>query len=85
MAMERAIALARSPDVLTGGDLLLDEAEPRPRAEPTGNAEHDALLDALARAHGNQTEAAKILGVSRRTVVNRIEKYGVGRPRKGGA
>jgi transcriptional regulator with PAS, ATPase and Fis domain len=85
MAMERAIALARSPEVLTGGDLLLDDAETRPRAESTGDAEHDALLDALARAHGNQTEAAKILGVSRRTVVNRMEKYGVGRPRKGGA
>ena len=42
----------------------------------------EALIDALARAGGNQTEAAKLLGVSRRTFINRVEHFQVPRPRK---
>jgi DNA-binding protein Fis len=38
----------------------------------------------LARSAGNQSVAAKALGVSRRTLIRRIEEYGIGRPRKGG-
>jgi two-component system, NtrC family, response regulator AtoC len=40
------------------------------------------VMDALVRARGNQTEAAKLLGVSRRTLINKIEAYGIDRPRK---
>jgi two-component system, NtrC family, response regulator HydG len=39
--------------------------------------EKQALLDALKQAEGNQTRAAKILGVNRVTVWNRIRKYGI--------
>lgn len=35
------------------------------------------LLDALSRAAGNQSEAARLLGVSRVTVWNRMKKYDV--------
>ena len=35
------------------------------------------LLEALAQAQGNQSEAARILGVSRVTVWNRMKRFGV--------
>jgi two-component system response regulator AtoC len=40
------------------------------------------IRDALERAGGNQKDAAKLLGVSRRTLINRLEQYGIARPRK---
>jgi transcriptional regulator with PAS, ATPase and Fis domain len=39
--------------------------------------EKKALLDALRRSGGNQSRAAKILGVHRMTVFNRMRKYGI--------
>jgi DNA-binding NtrC family response regulator len=44
--------------------------------------ERELIKDALARADGNQTRAAKLLGISRRTLISRIEDYGLPRPRK---
>jgi transcriptional regulator of acetoin/glycerol metabolism len=35
------------------------------------------LVEALRRANGNQTRAARLLGVNRVTVWNRMRKYGV--------
>jgi PAS domain S-box-containing protein len=42
-----------------------------------GMTEKQQLLNALQQADGNQTKAAKILGVSRITVWKRIKKYGI--------
>ncbi len=42
-----------------------------------GVSEKEALVDALQQADGNQTRAAKILGVSRITVWKRIKKHGI--------
>ncbi|MFZ5426116.1 MAG: sigma-54 interaction domain-containing protein [Thermodesulfobacteriota bacterium] len=42
-----------------------------------GAAERQALVDALRRTGGNKTQAARILGVTRLTVQNRMRKYGV--------
>jgi transcriptional regulator of acetoin/glycerol metabolism len=36
-----------------------------------------ALINALKQANGNLSQAAKILGVKRGTVWNRIKKYGI--------
>ena len=47
--------------------------------------ERQRILDALASCAGNQTAAAKLLGVSRRMLVNRLNVYGIPRPRKGRA
>ena len=44
--------------------------------------EKQQILMALERTSGNQKEAAKLLGVSRRTLINKIEAYGIARPRK---
>jgi DNA-binding NtrC family response regulator len=44
--------------------------------------EKQQILGALEKTSGNQKEAAKILGISRRTLINKIEAYGIARPRK---
>ncbi|MBX3264261.1 MAG: sigma 54-interacting transcriptional regulator [Labilithrix sp.] len=44
--------------------------------------EKQQILQALEKTSGNQKEAAKVLGVSRRTLINKIEAYGIARPRK---
>jgi DNA-binding NtrC family response regulator len=44
--------------------------------------ERTQILSALEKTSGNQKEAAKLLGISRRTLINKIEAYGIARPRK---
>jgi two-component system response regulator AtoC len=44
--------------------------------------ERQQILGALEKTSGNQKEAAKLLGISRRTLINKIEAYGIARPRK---
>jgi DNA-binding NtrC family response regulator len=44
--------------------------------------ERQRVLAALASCGGNQTRAAKLLGFSRRTLVNRLREYNLPRPKK---
>jgi two-component system response regulator AtoC len=44
--------------------------------------ERDAIIRALDACAGNQTKAAQLLGIGRRTLINRIERYGLPRPKK---
>jgi len=53
--------------------------ETPPDAAPS---ERDRIIDALVRAGGNQTEAARLLGMSRRTLINRVIQFQIPRPRK---
>jgi len=46
-------------------------------------AEQQKILDALNACGGNQTRAAQNLGISRRTLINRLDEFQVPRPRKG--
>jgi two-component system, NtrC family, response regulator AtoC len=53
-------------------------AAPRPPSE-----EFQRIIDALRRSAGNQTAAAALLGISRRTLLHRLDEYGLPRPCKG--
>jgi two-component system response regulator AtoC len=89
--LERATIVAEDERIMAA-DLGLARGKPRavaapaPPAAPTGEAEPPKLMaelerDALARAlekwKGNRTKAAEELGISRRTVLNKIKQYGL--------
>jgi transcriptional regulator with PAS, ATPase and Fis domain len=46
------------------------------------SAERERIIAALAKCGGNQTEAARLLGISRGTLVSRLAEYRIPRPRK---
>ena len=48
-----------------------------PPLKPLDEMERDALVRALAKWNGNRTKAAEELGLSRRTVHNKIKQYGL--------
>ena len=57
--------------------------------DPTGvialevpEAERRRIIDALEQCAGNQTQAARMLGISRRTLVYRLTEYNLPRPRR---
>jgi two-component system, NtrC family, response regulator AtoC len=53
-----------------------------PGRQPMAAAERRQILDALDRCAGNQTRAAEMLGISRRTLVTRLNEFDIPRPRK---
>ncbi|WP_437521408.1 sigma 54-interacting transcriptional regulator [Sorangium sp. So ce726] len=53
-----------------------------PQALASDPDERQRIVEALEKCVGNQTYAAKMLGISRRTLVSKIEKYNLPRPRK---
>jgi two-component system response regulator AtoC len=65
---------------------LLREVETRRDATPapaaTASPERVRILDALERSAGNQTRAARLLGMSRGTLIARLDELGLPRPRK---
>jgi len=91
--MERALALAAGGAVRAEHlrfDPVVPPSAPPPDAPEKprtlrldGDAEKKLILEALAAAGGNQSRASEILGVSRRTLMNRMDQYGITRPRKG--
>jgi two-component system response regulator AtoC len=86
-AMERAAVLVAGDEV---GDALARELLPRAAApqapEPPATLDLDAavsdverrtILRALAAAHDNKVEAARLLGIGERTLWTKLKKYGL--------
>ncbi len=57
----------------------LPHADSAPAGPPD---ERQRIVDALAACAGNQSRAAKVLGISRRTLVARLDDYKIPRPKK---
>lgn len=89
--IERCIALSRSEDI--GLDLLparlRDPATPAARSSLKDDVrrqqrrlERERIIRALEENGWNQTRTARALGISRRTLINRLDEYNLPRPRK---
>ncbi|HSR98207.1 MAG TPA: sigma 54-interacting transcriptional regulator [Kofleriaceae bacterium] len=67
----------------------MEDRTPDPTSDPMGStlpppdssSERQRILDALESCAGNQTRAAKLLGISLRTLVNRLTEHDIPRPR----
>jgi DNA-binding NtrC family response regulator len=89
--IERAVVLSEdgpiTPEHLPVEKMRDTYVRPAPDEEARELSEVDErarILDALARSGGNQSQAAGLLGISRRTLINRLIRYNLPRPRKGG-
>jgi transcriptional regulator with PAS, ATPase and Fis domain len=88
--VERAVALSAGAEIEVE-HLMFDPsnavpgatASTAPLSQGVAAFERERIRLALERTHGNQTEAAKDLGISRRTLVSRLGEYDLPRPRKG--
>jgi transcriptional regulator with PAS, ATPase and Fis domain len=84
-AMERALVLcAGGPEI--GGEhlsLTAPKAARKSAVVDEPGDERGRIVKALQDAAGNQHKAAELLGISRRTLINRLEQYNIPRPRKG--
>jgi DNA-binding NtrC family response regulator len=50
--------------------------------DEVGSFEKDRIISALATCEGNQTKAAKLLGLTRRALITRLDAYDLPRPRR---
>ncbi len=82
-AMERAVRLANGGEILAehlpSDSLPMASGEGRLR-EHVDSIERDAIVKALADSNHNQTHAARRLGISRRALIYKMEKYGLKPP-----
>ena len=88
-AIERVMLMEEGPEItkghldfLTKTAPLSDEADsPAWKIPPSGlnidEMNRDLIVQALERCGGNRAQAAKLLGMSRPTMIYRIEKYGI--------
>jgi len=82
--LERALVLGEGPEI-TAADLDLPD-RPAPELEPETDGPHDAVMEGIERkrltaalraASGNQSNAAKALGMPRTTFINKLRRYGL--------
>ncbi len=91
--LERAMILAGSDPIgpehfsFARPELLAAGASWVPRIPPEGLSleflERELILQALEMAHGNKSQAARLLGLTRRTLYSRMEKHGLRKPGEG--
>ncbi len=83
--IERAVLLAEGSVIERAGlqlGAVRSVAASAGLSDELANIERQRILAALERCNGNQTRAADLLGMPRRTFVKRLGAYGIARPRK---
>jgi two-component system response regulator AtoC len=74
-------SLLTSSPVINPNDLpclIASEDQGREQFEKTlGEVEKDHIMQILHKVRGNQSKAAKVLGINRRTLYNKIRKYDI--------
>jgi transcriptional regulator with PAS, ATPase and Fis domain len=84
--MMRTALLAAFPTLRADDVRFEGQAGPAPSStEAPSRAkdrERQQILDALEQTAWNQTRAAEVLGISRRTLLNRLDEFQIKRPRK---
>ena len=87
-AIERAVLLsagdAIDPQAVPAGEHVGDAAAGARLRQDLATFERQRIVEALEKCAGNQTKAAQLLGISRRTLVSRLGEYNLPRPRGGG-
>jgi transcriptional regulator with PAS, ATPase and Fis domain len=86
--MERALLFCDGPILdemhIAGVGLGAPPAHGPPTSSSTvADRERERIAAALSACGGNQTRAARLLGIPRRTFVTRLDSFGLPRPRKG--
>src|SRR5204863_7844362 len=71
----------KSPPASVAPTAAINQKLP-PLADATKLAERQRMVEALVAANGNQTRAAQLLGVPRRTFVSQLDQYQIARPQK---
>jgi len=82
-AMERAVRVAHGGEILAEhlpSEVLPASSSEGKLREHVDGVERDAIVRALADANHNQTHAARRLGLSRRALIYKMEKYGLKAP-----
>jgi transcriptional regulator with PAS, ATPase and Fis domain len=91
--MERAVLLCQDAEIALehlpvgqGPGIVRSVPGPSAVADDKPSADDDPekrrIIDALEQCAGNQTRAARVLGISRNTLLARLDAYGIPRPRK---
>jgi len=89
-AVEQAVVVSAGADIAVE-HLPVEIQERHAPASPAATGglkgeldevERRRIVEALERCSGNQTRAADLLGMPRRTFVKRLDAYGIARPRK---
>ncbi|HEX5132800.1 MAG TPA: sigma-54 dependent transcriptional regulator [Candidatus Krumholzibacteria bacterium] len=79
--LERAVIL-RPEGTIAAADIMIAPRTVSPAAPPVDTlnldeAERGLIMRALSAAGGNKSEAARLLGITRRSLYGRLERYGI--------
>jgi transcriptional regulator with PAS, ATPase and Fis domain len=80
--IERAVVL-RADGPIEPEHLFSDPSRELLQSDPDQMDERTRILHALQQCAGNQTRAAKLLGISRKTLGVKMDAFGIARPQKG--
>ena len=78
--MERAVILS-DKDKIDSVELFINASSsfksPTPKAKTLDEMERDFILESLEQNHGNVTQTAKVLGLTRTALYRRMNKHGI--------